>query len=80
MEKFGGYKTEVKERIEKKEMASVKKEGGRGRTVRGMREVMRRDWNENVVTRPNELRENAETSTSCRGRRPARKKAEVVYQ
>ena len=41
---------------------------------RDLRGVKRRDRNENVFARPNELRENAETAISCRGPGPARKK------
>ena len=54
MEKFGGYKTVTKERIERKE--NYKKERGMGITFRDLREVKRRDWNENVFVRPNGLR------------------------
>ena len=36
--------------------ASVNKKGGRRRTVRDMREVKGRDWDENVFVRPNGLR------------------------
>ena len=50
------------------------KRGEKGETLRDLRWVKKRDWNENVFALPNGLRENAETAISCRGRRPARKK------
>ena len=39
-----------------------------------IREVKRRNRNENVFARPNGLRENAATAISCRGPGPARRK------
>ena len=47
--------------------------------LRDLREVKKRNRNENVFSRPNGLRENAETAISFRGPGPARKKKEV-YQ
>ena len=57
MEKFGGYTTERRERL------VLKKEGGSGTAFRDVREVERRDWNENVFVRTNGLRENAEKAS-----------------
>ena len=45
-----------------------------------IREVKRRNRNENVFARPNGLRENADTAISVRGPGPARKKKEVPHQ
>ena len=42
-----------------------------------LREVKRRNRNENVFARPIGLRENAETPISCMGPGPGRKKKEV---
>ena len=56
MEQFGGCKTEVEERTERRERLALKMEDGRGRTFRDIQEVKRRDWNENVFTRSNRLR------------------------
>ena len=71
----------VQERNERKdrnmERPSTKKQRERGGTLRDLREVKRRNRNENVFARPNGLRETAETSISCRGPGPARKKKEV---
>ena len=44
-----------------------------------MRGVKRRGRNENVLARPNGLREKTETAISCRGPGPSRNKKEV-YQ
>ena len=65
-----GYKTEVTEIIQlgKGHVAL------RNKVKRDSRGVKRRDGNENVFARPNELRENAESVISCRGPGPARKK------
>ena len=41
--------------------------------LRDIREVNRRDWNENVFARPNGQRENAEAIISCRRSGPPRK-------
>ena len=74
LEKFAGYKTEVKERPEIGEMLALRnkvKEEERLEIYGGLR---RRNGNENVSARPNGLRENAETATSCGGPGPARKK------
>ena len=43
VEKFGEYKTEVKESTESLERPALKKEGGRGRAFRDIREFKRRD-------------------------------------
>ena len=52
MEKFGGYKTEVKERIEIRERLALKNsvEGEELLEIYGT--FKRRDWYENVFTRP----------------------------
>ena len=60
MEKFGGYKTEVKERIEIRERLALRnkvKEEEHLRDIRGR--VKRRNWNEHVSARANGLLENA---------------------
>ena len=64
--KFGRYTAEVETRGERKKgKASAKKQGGIGETLRALRGVERRIMNENVFARPNGLRENAKTATSC---------------
>ena len=69
---------EVQDRSKRKDRnkgkASAKTHGERGGTLRDIRRVRRRHRNENVFARPNGLHENAETSTSCRGPGPTRKK------
>ena len=58
MEEFGGHKTDVKEIIEERErLRSAKKQGERGETLRDIRAVEGRSWNENVSARPNRLGE-----------------------
>ena len=78
IENFGGYKTEVKERIEERERLvprkTVKEE--KHFEIRG---VEGRYWNENVSARPNSLREKAEPAISCWGPGRTRKKKEI-YQ
>ena len=75
MEKFGGYKTEVKEIIEERErlLVALGNKVKEEKHLRDMREVGGRCWNENVFALPNGLREKAEPATSCRGRGPTRK-------
>ena len=75
IEKFGGQKTNEKERIRKLALGNTVKEEGHLRDVWG---VTRRDRNENVFSRPNGLRENAETTILSRRRCPARTKKEVL--
>ena len=78
-DKFGRYKTEVEEMIEIIERLALSYNVKSEKHSRNIRGVERRDRNENVFARPNELRENAETAISCRGPGPARKEKEV-YQ
>ena len=68
-------RSKIKDRNKGK--ASAKKQGERGGTLTDLRGVTRRNRNENVIARPNGLRENAETAISCGGPGPARKKKEV---
>ena len=75
VEKFAGYKTEVKERIYIY-TSVAKKQGEGGGTLIDFRGV-KRNRIEDLLARPNGLRENAETAISCRGPGPARKKKEV---
>ena len=78
IEKFAGYKTEVKERIEiRTRLALRKKQGEGGGTLTDLRAVKSRNRNQNAFARPNGLRENAETAISCRGPGAARTKKEV---
>ena len=63
-----------KREYRRKGNASVKTEYGR-EPLRDIREVKRRDWNENVFSRPNRIRENAEAAISCREPRPPRRKS-----
>ena len=73
VEKFGEYKTEVKESTESLERPALKKkvEGEEHLEIYGsLREEIE---NENVFVRPNGLPENVETAVSCRGPGPARK-------
>ena len=73
IEKFAGYKTEVREKIEIREMLALRNKVKEEEHLRDLRAVKRRNRNENVFARPSGLRENAETAISCRGRGPARK-------
>ena len=63
-----------------KAKASAKKRSEGGGILGDLREVKRRNKNENVFVRPNGLHENPETAISCRGSGPARKKKEVCQQ
>ena len=80
IEKFGGCKAEVKERIEERERQTlrtkVKEEKYSEIDIRG---VEGRYWNENVSARPNGLRAKFETAISCRGPGSTRKKRKI-YQ
>ena len=69
---FEAYKTEVKARMDRRETRALNKVEGEDHLEIG--ELKRRDWNENVIVRPEGLREDAETAISCRGPGPARKK------
>ena len=75
-EKFGGYKTELKEIIEERERQARRKKVNEKHFWR-YRGVEGRYWNENVSARPNELHEKAETTISCGGPGPTRKKKEI---
>ena len=77
MEKFGGYKIDVKQRIETRERLALRNKVKEEEHSRNTRWVKRRNRNENVFARPSGLRENAETAISCREPRPDRKKKEV---
>ena len=77
IEKFAGYKTEVKERVEIREKLALRNKVKEEEHLRDLRGVKRRNRNENVFARPNGLRENAETAISCRGPGATRKKKEV---
>ena len=74
IDKFAGYKTNVKERIEIRERLAL-----RNKVLRDLRGDKRNNRNGNVSARPHGLRDNAETAISCRGPGPARKKEEL-YQ
>ena len=65
IEKFAGYKTEVKERIEIRDRLALRNKVKEAEHLRDLRGVKRRNRNENVFARPNGLRENAETAISC---------------
>ena len=77
IEKFAGYKTEVKERIEIRERLALRNKVKEEEHLRDLRGVQRRNRNENVFARPNGPSENAETAISWRGPGPARKKTEI---
>ena len=63
-EKFGGYKTEVKEQIERQALRNKVKEEKHLETYRELREDI---GIETQSERPNGQREKAETAISCRG-------------
>ena len=77
IEKFAGYKIEVKEKIEIRERLALRNKVKEEEQLRDVRTVKRKNRNENVFARPNGLRENAETAISCRGPGPARLKKEI---
>ena len=79
VEKFGRYKTEVEDMMERKETLVLKKLSEFGETLGDNRGFKQRARNDNVVALPNGIRENAETAISCRGPGPARRNKEV-YQ
>ena len=72
--KVCGVQDRSKRKGRNKGKVSAKKQGERGGTLRDLREVKRRNRNENVFARPNGLRENAETAISCGGPGPAKEK------
>ena len=65
-DKFGGYKTEVKETIETRDRLAPRNKVKEEEHLRDLLEVKRRHRNENVFARPNGLRESAQTAISCR--------------
>ena len=79
IEKFGGYKTEVKETIEERERLALRNKVKEEKHLGDIRRVDGRYWKENVFARPDGLREKAETTISCRGPGPTRKKKDT-YQ
>ena len=79
-EKFEGYKTEVKERIEIRERLALRNKVKKEEHFRDLRGVKGRDRDENVYARSHELRENAETAISCRGPDWTCQKKKEVYQ
>ena len=82
-EKFGRYKAEAEERMERKERLALRNKvesgGKKHLDIYYLVEIMQRERNANVFARPNGLRENAETAIPCGRPRPAKKKKEV-YQ
>ena len=54
-EKFGGYKTEVKERVEERIRLALRNKVKEEKNSGDIRGVERRYWNENVSARPNGL-------------------------
>ena len=77
IEDFKGYKTEVKERIERRQILALRNKVQDDEHLRDIRVINRRDKSENVFARPNGLRENDEITISGTGPGPARKKKEV---
>ena len=73
LEKLGRYKTEVEERIERRERLALRNKLKPEKDLRDLRGVKRRDRNENVFSRPNGLRQNAETANSYMGPGPTRR-------
>ena len=73
-DKFGGYETEVKERIEERERLALRNSMKAEKYSRNIRGVEGRYWNKIVYARPIGLREKTETAISCRGPGPTRKK------
>ena len=77
IEKFAGYKTEVKGKIDIRERLALRNKVKEEEHFRDLRGVKRRHRNEDVFARPNGLRQNAETAISCWGPGPTGKKKEV---
>ena len=74
----GGYKTKLRDMIEKQEKeTTLKTESRRGKAPQDIRRVERGDRNENIPTRPNRLCVKLETAISDRRPRPTRKKEEL---
>ena len=76
IEKFGGYKTEVKERIEARVRLALrnKMNGEDHLDIYGEFEDER---NDKVFARPNDLRENADAAFASRGRGPGRARKKI---
>ena len=77
IEKFGGYKTEVKEKIEDSERLALRNMVKSEKHSGDKQGVEERYWNENLFARPNGIRGKAETAISCTGPGPTRKKKEI---
>ena len=63
---MGGIRAEIEERIERRERVALRnklKPEKHTEIYRGLKGVYHRD--ENILARPNGLRENAETAISC---------------
>ena len=76
-EKFGGYKTEVKEKVEERERRALRNKVKEEKHIGDTRGVEGRYWNGNVSTRPNGLHQKAETAISCRGPGPTIKTKDI---
>ena len=76
VEKFGGYKTEEKERMEGMKRLALRSDVQRNTNIW---EVKGRDRNENMLARPNGLRDNSEFAISRRQPGTSRKR-KGVYQ
>ena len=70
IEKFGGYKTNVKGRREERERLALRNK---------VKEEKHLEIYGGLSARPNGLREKAETAISCTGPRPTRQEKEI-YQ
>ena len=80
IEKFGGYKTRVKQTIYERERLALRNKVKEEKHLRDIRGVEGRYWNEKVSARLNGLREKAETAISCKGPGPTRKRKETYQQ
>ena len=74
--RFAGYKTKVKEIIEIRERPALRNKVEEENTLRYTGRYEKR-WDENVISRPNGLRDNAEIAIVCTGPGPPRKKEQV---
>ena len=80
IEKFGGDKTSLKERIEERErLVGLINKAKKDKHLRDIRGFEGRYWKKNVFARPNGLREKAETAISRRRPGPTGQKKEI-YQ
>lgn len=66
IDKLGGYKTEVKETVKGRERLALRQKA-KGGTFRYYTGGERRDRNENVIARPNKLRENVVQALARKG-------------